>query len=290
MSTGADPSIPTRPVAVARPGEQPRLRGRARKAAETGSRKGKGPDDATGGKRPRPARPKRPPMKPIEGPLPFDDLREAGRSLLTQFGGRRACRDAVVALHQKERDTFAQMLRDAEDWRKELRRRGGGALAHRALDRALAYQVLSTAENLDVCFSLLSKEEAAEVAALQPAPKGPGGRGGRGGPGRGGPRREGGFGGGQGGGQGGGRGGFGGGRSGGDRGPRRDDGDRPRRPRRDDNAEPETYTFADEAPAKKGPFANLQIVDAQEAKEAEKKRREEKRKQERLDRIQRRGY
>ncbi|UTI66385.1 hypothetical protein NBH00_09280 [Paraconexibacter antarcticus] len=126
-------------------GGQPRRQG--------GGGKGKG-----GGK--RPDRGPRPPRE--KGPLPFDELREAARTIVEIHGKRTALKDAFGELAQKERDQLSEIVASDGDFRVRARAISAGSLSAGKIGKALAAQQIAIADVQDLWALTLSKEDAAE--------------------------------------------------------------------------------------------------------------------------------
>lgn len=119
-----------------------------------GPRKGGGDRPQSGG------RPQRPPRE--KGPLPFDELREAARTIVEIHGKRTALKDAFGALAQKERDQLSEIVASDGDFRVRARAISAGSLSAGKIGKALAAQQIAIADVQDLWALTLSKEDAAE--------------------------------------------------------------------------------------------------------------------------------
>ncbi|MCW3017318.1 MAG: hypothetical protein JWO02_4410, partial [Solirubrobacterales bacterium] len=111
-----------------------------------------------GGQR-KPNRPARPPRE--KGPLPFDELRDAARTIVEIHGKRQALKDAFGALAPKERDQLSEIVAADGDFRVRARAISAGSLSAGKIGKALAAQQIAIAEVQDLWTLTLSKEDAA---------------------------------------------------------------------------------------------------------------------------------
>jgi hypothetical protein len=124
-----------------------------------GGRQGGGGQGGKGGQR-KPSRPARPPRE--KGPLPFDELRDAARTIVEIQGKRQALKDAFGALAQKERDQLSEIVTADGDFRVRARAISAGSLSAGKIGKALAAQQIAIADVQDLWTLTLSKEDAAE--------------------------------------------------------------------------------------------------------------------------------
>lgn len=124
---------------------------------------GQGPKGGPGAKR-KPNRPaNRPPRPPREkGPLPFDELRDAARTIVEIHGKRQALKDAFGTLAPKERDQLSEIVVADGDFRVRARAISAGSLSAGKIGKALAAQQIAIADVQDLWTLTLSKEDAAE--------------------------------------------------------------------------------------------------------------------------------
>ncbi|MCW2997358.1 MAG: hypothetical protein JWN65_907, partial [Solirubrobacterales bacterium] len=120
---------------------------------------GGGKPGGKGGQR-KPNRPARPPRE--KGPLPFDELRDAARTIVEIHGKRQALKDAFGALAQKERDQLSEIVAADGDFRVRARAISAGSLSAGKIGKALAAQQIAIADVQDLWTLTLSKEDAAE--------------------------------------------------------------------------------------------------------------------------------
>ncbi len=113
-----------------------------------------------GQRKPGGSRPPRPPRE--KGPLPFDELRDAARTIVEIHGKRTALRDAFGALAQKERDQLSEIVASDGDFRVRARAISAGSLSAGKIGKALAAQQIAIADVQDLWALTLSKEDAAE--------------------------------------------------------------------------------------------------------------------------------
>lgn len=118
---------------------------------------GKGPRGGKGQRGPGGARPPR-----EKGPLPFDELREAARTIVEIHGKRTALKDAFGELAQKERDQLSEIVASDGDFRVRARAISAGSLSAGKIGKALAAQQIAIADVQDLWALTLSKEDAAE--------------------------------------------------------------------------------------------------------------------------------
>jgi hypothetical protein len=116
---------------------------------------GKGNQRKPGG-----SRPPRPPRE--KGPLPFDELRDAARTIVEIHGKRTALKDAFGALAQKEREQLSEIVASDGDFRVRARAISAGSLSAGKIGKALAAQQIAIADVQDLWALTLSKEDAAE--------------------------------------------------------------------------------------------------------------------------------
>ncbi|MCW3038408.1 MAG: hypothetical protein JWM31_313, partial [Solirubrobacterales bacterium] len=122
---------------------------------------GRGPrQGGGGGGGGKPSRAPRPPRE--KGPLPFDELREAARTIVEIHGKRTALRDAFGELAQKERDQLSEIVAADGDFRVRARAISAGSLSAGKIGKALAAQQIAIADVQDLWALTLSKEDAAE--------------------------------------------------------------------------------------------------------------------------------
>ncbi|WP_354698417.1 hypothetical protein DSM112329_04095 [Paraconexibacter sp. AEG42_29] len=121
---------------------------------------GGGKSNRGGGKPGRGQGGSRPPRE--KGPLPFDDLREAARTIVEIHGKRVALRDAFGELAQKERDQISEIVAADGDFRVRARAISAGSLSAGKIGKALAAQQIAIADVQDLWALTLSKEDAAE--------------------------------------------------------------------------------------------------------------------------------
>ncbi|MEA2307456.1 MAG: hypothetical protein QOH43_4736, partial [Solirubrobacteraceae bacterium] len=123
---------------------------------------GGGPPRRAGGAQRRPREQRQPREK---GPLPFNELRDAARSIMQVQGSRKALRDAFGELADKERGQLSELVSGDGDFRVRARSISAGSLAAGKLGKALAAQQVAIADVEDLWSICLSKEEAAERQA-----------------------------------------------------------------------------------------------------------------------------
>jgi hypothetical protein len=97
-----------------------------------------------------------------KGPLPFQELRAAAEAIMRMEGERKALREAVGELADRERNELGDMVRGDGDFRQRARSISAGSLAAGKLGKALAAQQVAIADIQDLWAIMLSKEEAAE--------------------------------------------------------------------------------------------------------------------------------
>jgi hypothetical protein len=113
-----------------------------------------------GQRKPSGSRPPRPPRE--KGPLPFDELRDAARTIVEIHGKRTALKDAFGALAQKEREQLSEIVAADGDFRVRARAISAGSLSAGKIGKALAAQQIAIADVQDLWALTLSKEDAAE--------------------------------------------------------------------------------------------------------------------------------
>jgi hypothetical protein len=133
--------------------------GQRRQSGGQGGGQGGGKPGGKGGQR-KPNRPARPPRE--KGPLPFDELRDAARTIVEIHGKRQALKDAFGALAQKERDQLSEIVAADGDFRVRARAISAGSLSAGKIGKALAAQQIAIADVQDLWTLTLSKEDAAE--------------------------------------------------------------------------------------------------------------------------------
>jgi hypothetical protein len=157
------------PQAAEAPQPQAEAPAEAPQAEEAPQPQAQAPAAGDGAPKPKGARKRRPrkPRRPVpdlpktRAPLPLDELRDASRSTLQQFG-RDGVRDAFAILGPKERSDISNLIAGDEDHRPRARNIANGSLGAGRIDKAMAATMLSMAQREDLWSVTLDKEMAAQ--------------------------------------------------------------------------------------------------------------------------------